>query len=68
MLTFESLFVGHPAIAATAILLLAFFKARIIGLEFMELRHAPLPLRIGLEIWVIAACATLLSLYWKSPA
>ncbi len=50
---------------ATGILVLAFFKVRMIGLEFMELRTAPLPLRIVFEVWVVGICAILLGLYWQ---
>jgi hypothetical protein len=57
---------GGRHIAATAVLLLAFFKVRLIGLEFMELRLAPLPLRIAFEIWLLGTCAVLLGLYWQT--
>jgi hypothetical protein len=53
-------------IAATLVLLLAFFKVRLIGLEFMELRSSPLPLRIAFEVWTVGVCATLLGLYWQA--
>jgi hypothetical protein len=43
-------------------------KARLIGLEFMELRRAPLALRLAFELWVLVVCAGLLGLYWLSPA
>ena len=56
---------GGQRIAATWVLLLAFFKVRLIGLEFMELRSAPLPLRIAFEVWVVGVCAVLLGLYWQ---
>jgi hypothetical protein len=32
-------------------------------LDFMEIRGAPLPMRIGAEIWVGSVCATLVYLY-----
>jgi Prokaryotic Cytochrome C oxidase subunit IV len=48
----------------TAVLIIAFIKVRLIGLEFMELRLAPSTLRRLFEGWVIAACASLLFIYW----
>ncbi len=45
-------------------LLIAFVKARLIGLEFMELRAAPRLLRLIFEAWTVVACTTLLALYW----
>ncbi len=56
----------NPHVAATCVLLLALFKVRMIGLEFMELRTAPPPLRFGFEIWVVGIGAVLLWLYWQA--
>ena len=56
-----------PRLASSAVLIIAFIKARFVGLEFMELRHAPVPLRLLFEGWIVAICATLLILYWLSP-
>ena len=53
---------------ARLVLLIAFLKARLIGLEFMELRAAPRVLRSIFEAWTVVACATLLALYLLSPA
>jgi hypothetical protein len=55
-------------LATSAVLLIAFAKVRCIGLEFMELRTAPRPLRLAFELWLLAAAALLLALYWHSPA
>ena len=54
---------GDYRLASAAVLLIAFLKARLIGLEFMELRAAPRVLRFIFEAWVVVACATLLALY-----
>lgn len=58
---------GGARIASFAVLVIAFVKARLIGLEFMELRHAPLPLRIAFEAWTIIMCVTLVALYALAP-
>lgn len=61
---------GHGAgfsdsrFASSSIILLAMIKIRYVILEFMELRHAPLPARIVAEVWGGVLCLTLLGLYW----
>ena len=51
--------------ATAAILVIAFIKIRFVFLDFMELRTAPLPLRITFELWALIVCATLIGLYWS---
>jgi hypothetical protein len=53
-------------LAGTAVLLLAFLKARLIGLHYMELRNAVLPLRILFEAWVVVVCSTLMVMFWAA--
>ena len=68
LFSWESAHVGRDHRLATgAVLVIAFIKVRFVGLEFMELRVAPLPLRLIFEAWVVLACAALLILYWLSP-
>jgi hypothetical protein len=38
---------------AAIVVVLAFIKARIVILDFMEVRGAPLPLRLVLEAWCV---------------
>lgn len=59
---------GDYRLASSVVLLIAFLKACVIGREFMELRAAPLPLRLIFEAWAVVACASLLAIYWLSPA
>ena len=59
---------GDYRLASAVVLLIAFLKARLIGLEFMELRAAPRVLRSIFEAWTVVACAALLTLYLLSPA
>lgn len=69
--TFLSWRMGHGAgetdlrYASTAVIVLASFKMRYVILDFMELRHAPAPMRIAAEVWVVVLCAALLVLYWN---
>jgi Prokaryotic Cytochrome C oxidase subunit IV len=59
---------GDYRLATSAVLLIAFLKARLIGLEFMELRTAPLQLRLIFEGWTVFACIGLLAFYWWTPS
>ena len=44
------------------ILGVAFFKVRVVVLDFMEIRHAPAALRFALEGWVILTCGVLMGM------
>lgn len=64
--------IGHAAgddvrRAGIVILVVAFAKVRFVILEFMELRHAPLPLRLIGESWVVIVCALLVWLLLEAP-
>ena len=48
--------------ANAAVLVIAFAKVRIVVREFMEVRSAPLPLRLSLDVWGVAVCGTLIVL------
>jgi Prokaryotic Cytochrome C oxidase subunit IV len=49
--------------AGIAVIIIAFIKIRYVILDFMELRTAPLGMRIGAEAWCIVVCSTLVILY-----
>lgn len=54
---------GRSESAATVVLLaVAFFKIRLIGLHFMEIRSAPTGLRLWFEAYVAGVCAVLIGL------
>jgi hypothetical protein len=61
---------GIAGLAGTGItvtiLAIAFFKGRLVILDFMELRQAPLFWRLILEGWLIAVSALILLAYWMS--
>lgn len=42
-----------------AIVALAFVKIRFVILDFMEIRTAPIAMRLACEAWVIILCATI---------
>jgi len=50
-------------LATTIVLLVAFIKVRLVGLHFMELRYAPLALRLIFEAYCLVVCATLVIMY-----
>jgi hypothetical protein len=51
----------------TAVLLVAFFKARMVLMVFMEVREATPALRWICEAWVATACAAVIATYWFAP-
>lgn len=53
-----------PHLATTSMFLVAFFKVRMVGMHFMEMKHAPLPLRLLFEAWAVGACGAIIGLYW----
>ena len=50
-------------VGTVAIFIIAAYKVRLVLLHFMELRHAPLPLRLVFEAWVLGVTAAVLGLY-----
>jgi hypothetical protein len=50
-----------------ALMVLAFFKVRLVILHFMEAKAAPLRLRILVEGWVIGVCLMVLVMYFRTP-
>jgi hypothetical protein len=63
-------FLSKNALAATVgtagTLALAGWKVRLVLLDFMELRHAPWPLRIAFELWSVGVPAMILAFYLAS--
>jgi hypothetical protein len=53
----------NPHDVGTLVIVIAFIKVRWIILDFMELRHAPLPIRAICEIWLVCITVTLITLY-----
>ncbi|MFT4561781.1 MAG: hypothetical protein ACI9BW_001523 [Gammaproteobacteria bacterium] len=49
--------------ATVAIVIIAFVKLRLVFLDFMELRHAPLPLRLAFEGWALVVGGTIIGCY-----
>jgi hypothetical protein len=46
------------------LMFLAFFKVRLVIMHFMEIAHAPIPMRIGFELWCAVIFALVSGIYW----
>lgn len=55
---------GDPRLAGAAVLVIAFGKAWLIGMRYMELDEAILPLRIAYSGWIVVVGAVLLTMTW----
>ncbi|MDQ4420383.1 cytochrome C oxidase subunit IV family protein [Sphingobium sp. DEHP117] len=51
----------HQAMTTAAILAIAFFKARLVLQEFMEVNTAPILLRVITDAWVLGVGALLIA-------
>jgi caa(3)-type oxidase subunit IV len=54
---------GTGSVVAIVVLAIAAIKVRLVGLDFMELRHAPIPLRVIFEAYCFVMWAVLSGLY-----
>ncbi len=54
-------------VGTVAIFAVAAYKVRLVLLHFMELRHAPLPLRVAFEAWVLLVTAAVIAIYLRTP-
>lgn len=62
----ENIDLSHIMLVST-IIALTFVKVRLIGIEFMELRTAPLLSRLAYEAWVIALGLALIIMLGVRP-
>ena len=56
-----------PAVAMAGIFVIAAFKVALVMFEFMELRHAPWPVRAVFGTWVVAVTAVILTFWFITP-
>jgi heme/copper-type cytochrome/quinol oxidase subunit 4 len=61
--------VFSPAVAAVGIFVIAAVKVRFVMLDFMELRTAPIPVRVVFEAWpvLVAGAVILLGFWFATP-
>ncbi|MCW2689499.1 MAG: hypothetical protein JWR37_4389 [Mycobacterium sp.] len=57
-----------PTVAVVGIFLIAALKVRYVMLDFMELRDAPIPVRVAFEVWPAAVAAMILGFWFVTPA
>jgi len=55
-----------PRQAGVLVMAIAFTKARYVLLDFMELRHAILPMRLFAEAWCILVGIAIVGAFWSS--
>jgi Prokaryotic Cytochrome C oxidase subunit IV len=64
---FEAFNLANPSrYVGLAVIAIAFVKVRFIGLDFMELRHAPIPLRLAFEVWLLVIAGILMTLFSRA--
>lgn len=56
-----------PAVAVTGTFLIAAVKVRFVMLDFMELRHAPIRVRIAFQSWLAVVVALILGMWLLAP-
>lgn len=56
---------GFASATTTSVLLVlvAFFKVRLVISHFMEVRHAPMALRLLCDAWIVGVCSLVIGLY-----
>jgi hypothetical protein len=59
---------SSPAVAAVGIFLIAAVKVSYVMLDFMELRYAPLPVRVAFQAWPVVVAVMILGFWFASPA
>ena len=57
-----------PAVAVVGNFVIAAVKVRYVMLDFMELRNAPIPVRVAFEAWPVVVAAVLLGFWFATPA
>jgi caa(3)-type oxidase subunit IV len=57
-----------PAVAVVGNFLIAAVKVRYVMLDFMELRQAPVPVRVAFEVWPAGVAAIILGFWFATPA
>lgn len=55
---------GHAKLGIASVIVLAMIKVRFVVLDFMDVRHAPLALRLILEFWIVCLATVLIVLLY----
>lgn len=54
---------SHETLVGAIVIAIAFVKLRLVGIHFMEIGHAPTPLRAAFESYVAVSLAAVLGLF-----
>jgi hypothetical protein len=57
---------GDSSVVAITLLALAFIKLRLVALDFMGVRQAPIPLRVIVELYAVVVFTVLTVLYFTA--
>ena len=57
-----------PAVAVVGNFLIAPVKVSYVMLDFMELRDAPIPIRVAFQSWPVVVAAMILGFWFATPA
>jgi hypothetical protein len=57
-----------PAAGAVGIFVIAAVKVSYVTLDFMELRDAPIPVRVAFQAWPVLVAAMILGFWFATPA
>ncbi len=53
---------------SSGLIFIAFIKVRIVIRYFMEVREAPLALKLVCDVWIVLVCGAIIYLYWFGSA
>ena len=51
-------------LVSSGLIIIAFIKVRIVIRYFMEVRQAPMALKLVCDAWVVLVCGAIIYLYW----
>jgi hypothetical protein len=57
-----------PSVGMVGIFVIAAVKVSYVMLDFMELRDAPIPVRVAFQAWPVAVAAMILGYWFTTPA
>lgn len=61
------LFGDNAQMSTITMMIISFFKLRLVIMHFMEVQHAPTALRAIMDTWVFGVCVIVLALYLRGP-
>jgi Prokaryotic Cytochrome C oxidase subunit IV len=57
-----------PTVGVVGIFSITAIKVSYVMLDFMELRYAPIPVRVAFQAWPLAVAAMILGFWFATPA